>query len=462
MKEYQLKLNDIEEVETTPRRRHRHNHQNNNRNTDYRPINVQYEQSHSHQHYQITNINHHNYDINRTFNESDKNIRRRNNHRPEWSEFGCKQIILMSVFLGSIIVLLISFLINLILTIKKIIFPRFFLPSIILIFLSFSFAGGIMGTYIIPPHGRRLPKIQELLLMRIMIPIIMLIVSLIFLLIGGDNITSLRNNINKAENLCKENKGLSMEEIYIKANETLNELMIKKNNLIYSYHNNLICYPNAKCVKLNKDENNYICNSQDFISDNLSKIKCDIININGTSNQLLININNHKNANLFIENCIDVYKNFFKSDNNLFKCESEYNLENIEFAKNLTENSEQKIQNYLNNRAKENANETKKNTEIVNKYENSRYNYDLECLSQTDYTMSYLIINIYLYIFYFLCIFWILFGIFSMHELINLGLEGKLNFNLNNRYDRERNNINNIDNKSEDYREVNHLINNKQ
>ena len=49
-----------------------------------------------------------------------------------------------------------------------------------------------------------------------------------------------------------------------------------------------------------------------------------------------------------------------------------------------------------------------------------------------------------------------------MHELINLGLEGKLNFNLNNRYDRERNNINNIDNKSEDYREVNHLINNKQ
>ena len=64
--------------------------------------------------------------------------------------------------------------------------------------------------------------------------------------------------------------------------------------------------------------------------------------------------------------------------------------------------------------------------------------------------------------FYFLCIFWMLFGIFSMHELINLGLEGKLNFNLNNRYDRERNNINNIDNKSEDYREVNHLINNKQ
>ena len=137
-------------------------------------------------------------------------------------------------------------------------------------------------------------------------------------------------------------------------------------------------------------------------------------------------------------------------------------MENIEFAKNLTENSEQKIQNYLNNRAKENANETKKNREIVNKYENSRYNYDLECLSQTDYTMSYLIINIYLYIFYFLCIFFFFFGIFSMHELINLGLEGKLNFNLNNRYDRERNNINNIDNKSEDYREVNHLINNKQ
>ena len=41
MKEIQFNLDDIEEVETTPRRRHRHNHSHNNYQTDYKTVNAQ-------------------------------------------------------------------------------------------------------------------------------------------------------------------------------------------------------------------------------------------------------------------------------------------------------------------------------------------------------------------------------------------------------------------------------------
>ena len=61
-------------------------------------------------------------------------------------------------------------------------------------------------------------------------------------------------------------------------------------------------------------------------------------------------------------------------------------------------------------------------------------------------------INAYLFIFYMICIFWIIFGIYSMHNLINLGIEGKLDF-LNDKEKDERNYI-------ENDREVNQLINN--
>ena len=61
-------------------------------------------------------------------------------------------------------------------------------------------------------------------------------------------------------------------------------------------------------------------------------------------------------------------------------------------------------------------------------------------------------INAYLFIFYMICIFWIIFGIYSMHNLINLGIEGKLDF-LNDKEKDERNYI-------ENDREVNQLTKN--
>lgn len=291
----------------------------------------------------------------------------------------------------------------------------------------------------------------------------MLIVSLIFLMIGAENIKLMKKNISKAENLCKENKGLSMEEIYIKTNETLNELLTQKDNILYSYKNNLICFPNAKCVKMNPKENKYLCNSQDFDTNELSNIKCEAMKMDDKINQFLNNLKNQKDAYLFLDNCIDINKNFLKSnDNNLFRCESEYNLENIKFTKNLTQSTDVKIGGYLNDKVKKGNEEIKKNKEIVIKYEKSKYDYDLECLKKYDYTLSYLLINIYLFIFYFLCFFWIIFGVYSMHYIINLGIEGKMDIILNDGNNENKNmNNNNISNKIEVDGEDNQLIVNK-
>ena len=173
MKEYKLNLNDIEEVESSPRRR-RHNHQINsndhNNHNNYKEINNPYEQDHLHHHY--NNTNNHKRDINRNSGENQNYNHQRKHRNPEWTEFGCKQILLMTIFMTSILVLFLSFFINLILTIKQVITPRFFLPSIILIFLSFMFAGGIMGTYIEPPNSKHKVKFRELLMMRTLIPVI--------------------------------------------------------------------------------------------------------------------------------------------------------------------------------------------------------------------------------------------------------------------------------------------------
>ena len=397
MKKYQLNLDDIEEVSSTPNRRRRHNHTHNDSQNNYKTVNISYDNNHSHQsnHYHNDSYNiqvneNRNNDINRD-NYQDG---RRRHHHPHWSEFGCKQILLMLIFGISISVLGLSFLVNLILTIKQVVIPRLFIPSIIFIFASFIFSGGIMGTYIEPPNGRRHKlKFNELLLMRTIIPTIMLIVGLIFLLVGGENVKSLIKDIHKTEDLCTSNKGLSMQEIYIKTNETTNNLLKIKDNLIYSNKNDLLCYPKAKCVKINKDSKEYICNSQDFITEESSNIKCDILNINENMNQLFTNLKFKKDAILFTENCIDNNKNFLNKENKLFKCESENNIEDVKFSKNLTQIDDKKYISYLNDRAKKLRDEIKKGKEVIFKYENSRYDYDLDCLKNIDYKFSYLLLS---------------------------------------------------------------------
>ena len=66
-------------------------------------------------------------------------------------------------------------------------------------------------------------------------------------------------------------------------------------------------------------------------------------------------------------------------------------------------------------------------------------------------------INLYLIIFYLLGIFWIFYGLYSMHYLIKLGVDGKL-VPIFNEFDNENMNINNDINSKIDDGEVHQLI----
>ena len=92
--------------------------------------------------------------------------------------------------------------------------------------VTFLFSGGILGTYVSPPPGIR-TRIRkgEILLMRYLTPIIMSIMSIIFLLNGEKRLKYLKSGMKRAQNICQENSGLSMEEIYVKLNQ--NKLWIR-------------------------------------------------------------------------------------------------------------------------------------------------------------------------------------------------------------------------------------------
>ena len=276
---------------------------------------------------------------------------RHRRRRMKMMKFGCIQIILMTIFLMSIGVLILSFLTNLVLTINQVMTPKIFMPSIILIFLSFLFSASVLGSYIAPmEHNQFRIKYKEILITRSMAPIIMFIISFIFILGGDNNIKNLKNELTRSQNICEENKGMSMEEIYIKANETLDKYINEKNKLIYSFNNKLICFPIPRCVRLNSESNKYICNSQDFIinNDETSKIKCDILNNDNNSMNIIDNLKPEKDANIFLENCFNLNINFLVEKNNIIQCESDMNLEKINFSKNITLKSNKNIGIYLN------------------------------------------------------------------------------------------------------------------
>ena len=67
-------------------------------------------------------------------------------------------------------------------------------------------------------------------------------------------------------------------------------------------------------------------------------------------------------------------------------------------------------------------------------------------------------LNIYNFLFYFFCVFWILFGIYSMNYLIKLGKSGEINFSLNDLNNEEASNAQNVNNNLSEEGEDNKLI----
>ena len=424
-------LNEIEEVETRPKKKTKKQRENHTHNHDYNHNDDNHNHNHKHNH-------NHNY--------------RKKGRAPVFMEkLGFIQYIILLLFCLSFFVLLFSFLINLILTIKIIITPRIFMPSIIIFFLTFLFSGGIFGTYMAPPPMYR-NKVRkgEIIILRSISPFIMLIISVIFLIFGLNNIHYLKNDIKRSENICKSNKGLTMNEIYIKFNKTNYELEQTKNNLIYLFNNNYVCFPKGKCIKLKNEENNYICNTDEFIKyENISNARCDQVNFDIKN---IYTIDKDKDVNLFIENCNEINEKKLATTN-IFKCESKKDLSNIKLIPNWDAQVKSEIEKYYNNKLDNYNNETEKIKQMIYLYENSDYSYNLECYNSLDYHLIFLLINLYSFVYY-LCTFsWIFLGIEGTCQLFRHIKEREEN---NNRNMNEIRDINNIENE-----EDNTLINDK-
>ena len=407
MNDYEFDLNEIEEVATRPKKRikHSNNYNMNNNNNNHHHTNNNHSNNHNHSH---------NHRKRKLFTEN----------------FGFNGKLLMTIFLISSFVLFFSFLINIILTIKGIITPRIFIPSIIIFILTFIFSGGILGTYVAPPLGQNINLRQgEILLMRVFTPSIMFIITIVFLIFGLENIKHLKNSIEKAQNICESHKGLSMEDIYISNNKTNYELEQLKYNLIFIFNKNLICLPKGKCIKIINEENNYICNTDEFIGNNdISDAKCYKINYN---DEYINNIKKEKESFLFYDNCIEIINNRL-GNIDIFKCESKTNLEGINNVQEWNENDKKKVEAFFNNKLDNYTKEIDKLKKIITNYENSIFNYDLECYTSLDYKLSYFMINIYSIIFYFTSFSWIYLGFAGMFLMFkttnnNNGLDNNAN-----------------------------------
>ena len=397
-------IDDIEEVESGPRRRIRNRR---NDNHDHHNHNTQNLQNHHH--------HHHHYNRRVLFTK----------------KLGFTEKLLMTIFILSLIVLFFSFLINLILTIRRVFTPRIFYPSIIFFILSFIFSGGVLGSYVAPPPGKRIVfREGELFLIRIMSPLIMLVVTIIFFLFSLDNIKSLKAELKNVQSICESNKGLSMEGIYNIFNKTNKELETYKNNLIYVFNKNLVCFPLGKCVKSKNGK--FICNTDEFIKYNnlTDNTKCEKLNMNETHNLNLLN-ESYEDDKLFINNCKEINEKIVPLGD-IFKCESNSNLTNIKIMPNWYRNDKLKIENYFNKKLNEYETQLIKMKGVIYNYENSEFNYNLECYDSIDYNFFYFLINAYYTIYYFFSISWIYFGI---NGVVNLNEIAKNEDNESNSYD---------------------------
>ena len=384
-------IDDIEEVESGPRRRTR-NRMNNNH--DYQEHNNQNLQHHHH---------HHHYNRRVLFIK----------------KLGFTEKLLMVIFMLSLSVLFFSFIINLILTIRGILTPRIFIPSIFFFILSFLFSGGVLGSYVAPPPGKKMVfKQGELFMIRILSPLIMTIVTILFFIFSLENIKSLKADLKNVQSICESNKGLSMERIYNKFNKTNVELETYRNNLIYIFNKNLVCFPLGKCVKSSNKENQYFCNTDEFIKyNNLTNenTKCEKLNMEEIHN---LNLHNESNQDdkIFINNCKEINENILTLGD-IFKCESKSNLTNIKILPNWSKHDKLKIENYYNKKLDEYNSQLTKIKGVLNNYENTEYSYNLECYDSIDYNLAYILINIYYTIYYFFSLSWIYFGINGIIKL---------------------------------------------
>lgn len=71
-----------------------------------------------------------------------------------------------------------------------------------------------------------------------------------------------------------------------------------------------------------------------------------------------------------------------------------------------------------------------KNKNMMNNYENSNYDYDLECYESFDYKLTYFMINCYYIAYYFVSFSWIFLGIVGIYNLFKFVKYDEININI--------------------------------
>ena len=84
---------------------------------------------------------------------------------------------------------------------------------------------------------------------------------------------------------------------------------------------------------------------------------------------IIDNLKPEKDANIFLENCFNLNINFLVEKNNIIQCESDMNLEKINFNKNITLKSDKNIGIYLNQNLKKINDKIQQKKQIIKKYE---------------------------------------------------------------------------------------------
>ncbi len=323
-------------------------------------------------------------------------------------------IIFAIIFGISFTILSISLFTNVIFTIKAFYLPKIFMPSILLFVASFTSSGGGIGSYAseitnIKTVNRKLNKLEEINLRKFS-SFFMLIMCILFLPSGLNNIFSLKEKIYKSQKYCELNNGKSIGHEYLKFLDQRDELKFFKNQTKFIFENGLSCLEQTKCIKLNLFTDSYICNNN--LKKNFTNLSEEINCLPFLSSEISNFSNEKEYIKLFVSSCLEKDKNF---TNKIYKFITKDNLE-LTNSQNDTVLIEKIYNERMNNYKINNSNIN----EYIDSYNGTEYTYDLECFSKNDYRVCNFLINFYIFNFYLTCVSWILIGIVKLLKVIGL------------------------------------------
>ena len=323
------------------------------------------------------------------------------------------KIFLALLFL-SIIVLNITFIINIILIRKDIIIPRIFFPSSLLFILTILCAGGIVGSF---GAVKNISQI-DLLIMRKCASIFMLLCSIIILPISLYQKIKLSFSFEEGREFCKENDYKPKSLIYFQSKSLKDNLLSTKNKLEELYQSGITCLEKQKCLRAVEKSDIYVCNYNYL---NKCKEIYEVIETMRTyrKNKLL-----HKFISACMENNeVNKISNPEFVDMKLYTCTSEENLE----AK-INKNDEKYVKEFYKKKMKEFQKRLNEYDYAIDLYKENEYIYDIKCFRNRDYRLIKFLIFIDIFLLFITCSVWIVEGVFSLLKVCKIIEDKEMNF----------------------------------